>query len=36
MPLSVTLPTPQGIIAGPFPWYRDTAIYLSQGTLDKL
>ena len=29
MPLSVTLPTPQGIIAGPFPWYQLVARHLS-------
>ena len=29
MPLSVTLPTPQGIIAGPFPWYQLVARQLS-------
>ena len=28
MPLSVTLPTPQGIIAGPFPWYQLVARHL--------
>ena len=29
MSLSVTLPTPQGIIAGPFPWYQLVARQLS-------
>ena len=29
MPLSVTHPTPQGSIAGPFPWYQLVARHLS-------